>query len=103
MAKLDVALGRLGRRIKPDGSIGGSASADVNCCECTFAFADGYLELELTPVAPDDDFCGLSNRRHRDHVDQMVEIDDVDPAESENDVARREARLVRPASPGRRR
>ncbi len=49
--------------IRPDGSIGGSADAEVNCCECAFAFVDGYLERELTPVAPDDDLCGLSNRR----------------------------------------
>ena len=30
---------------------------------------------------------------HRDHVDQVVEIDDVDPAESENDVSGAEPAL----------
>ena len=92
-AKLDAALGRLGRRISPDGSSRRLGGRRGRLRERAFALAHGHLELELAAVAPDDHLRGLSDRGHRDHIDQVIEIDDIDSREPEDDVAGAQTRL----------
>ena len=45
------------------------------------------------PVTPEDQVGRLADRGHRDQVDQMVEVVDVDPVESQDDVAHDQAGL----------
>ncbi len=93
-AKLDAVARAVGATDQvPTDRSPDSAGAAVNCVSVRSRSPTVTVSLMLAAVAPDDDLGGLSDRGHRDHVDQVVEIDDVDPGEAEHDVSGAEAGL----------
>ena len=59
---------------------------------------DHDLHGDLAAVAPDDHVGRLADRGHRDEVDQVVQVDDLDPVEPEDHVADLHARRRRRAT-----